>query len=575
MNKWNDINKRRKYLDELAVKLNIQQYSDWYKIRRKDLKLDDNGRSLYKVYQKYYIHIITLAYPEYDWLDWLFREPPKEIWEHVDPRKFMRWLTTDILKYDNYEDWHKITRKDIVKNGGRALFYKFGDRVSSIITALYPNYNWKLWLFDIGTPANFWSNDDNCRAFLEWLANKFGFKSKNEWYAIKNKDILRYSAGKIVRPGDSLIDTFIRLYPDINWDYNKFYQLPRNYWKDINNQKQYLERFYLDSGYTTMEDWYKCDTRTLCQHDKSALTYIRSIPRILKKVYPDYNWCEWKFKTSTRGFWENKDNHRRYMDWLFNELGYSDIEDWYKIKAKDFNDNFGRSVLKYYGCSIIKTVISVYPNYNWQLWRFYRRAFKHFVNSSFWSIKENRNQYLVWLSDKLGFNKIEDWYGLSLNILKANNGYSLYRYFNSVIGVVLDYIPDYDWDISRFGANLKSQRIMYRLIKQKYKDAKWEYRHPDLIYDKTGNNMKVDVWIPSENLVIEYMGQQHYYPVDIFGGEKGFIQNVARDREKRLKCSQKDINLLEVHYNWDQKSDSLFLLIDDKLNEAKLLRKGA
>lgn len=61
----------------------------------------------------------------------------------------------------------------------------------------------------------------------------------------------------------------------------------------------------------------------------------------------------------------------------------------------------------------------------------------------------------------------------------------------------------------------------------------------------------LDVFIPELSLAIEYMGKQHYEPVEFFGGEEGFHQIVERDREKAATCQKAGINLVYVRYDED------------------------
>lgn len=58
----------------------------------------------------------------------------------------------------------------------------------------------------------------------------------------------------------------------------------------------------------------------------------------------------------------------------------------------------------------------------------------------------------------------------------------------------------------------------------------------------------VDFYLPYENLVIEYNGQQHYFPVEWFGGQEVFEQQQERDHALRLYCKEHEINLLEISY---------------------------
>ena len=61
--------------------------------------------------------------------------------------------------------------------------------------------------------------------------------------------------------------------------------------------------------------------------------------------------------------------------------------------------------------------------------------------------------------------------------------------------------------------------------------------------------------------MIEYQGQQHYYPVNIYGGEEKFEIQQEHDRRKREYAKSNGYNLLEIpYYDYDN--------IEEILNKA-------
>ena len=48
--------------------------------------------------------------------------------------------------------------------------------------------------------------------------------------------------------------------------------------------------------------------------------------------------------------------------------------------------------------------------------------------------------------------------------------------------------------------------------------------------------------------LIEYDGEQHFKPVDYFGGEDGYKQTVYRDEIKNQYCKNNNIPLLRLPY---------------------------
>lgn len=62
---------------------------------------------------------------------------------------------------------------------------------------------------------------------------------------------------------------------------------------------------------------------------------------------------------------------------------------------------------------------------------------------------------------------------------------------------------------------------------------------------------RFDIWIPDRNIAIEYQGEQHFHPVQLFGGEAGLEKTMRRDDHKRNLCKQNNCMLIEVFPNYD------------------------
>ena len=75
--------------------------------------------------------------------------------------------------------------------------------------------------------------------------------------------------------------------------------------------------------------------------------------------------------------------------------------------------------------------------------------------------------------------------------------------------------------------------------------------HPQHKFDNCRNKNKLpfDFYLPKYNMCIEYQGQQHYKPIKVFGGEKGFKRIQKSDKIKKEYCLNNNIPLLEIKYN--------------------------
>ena len=60
--------------------------------------------------------------------------------------------------------------------------------------------------------------------------------------------------------------------------------------------------------------------------------------------------------------------------------------------------------------------------------------------------------------------------------------------------------------------------------------------------------------------LIEYQGEQHYYPVDFFGGEEYFKIQQDYDNKKRKYCEENNILLIEIPYYDKNKINEQYLL---------------
>lgn len=70
----------------------------------------------------------------------------------------------------------------------------------------------------------------------------------------------------------------------------------------------------------------------------------------------------------------------------------------------------------------------------------------------------------------------------------------------------------------------------------------------DDLHGLKGGRLSYDFYLPNFNLLIEYQGEQHEHPVDIFGGEDQFKIQQEHDNRKREYAQNHHIRLLEIWY---------------------------
>jgi hypothetical protein len=55
-----------------------------------------------------------------------------------------------------------------------------------------------------------------------------------------------------------------------------------------------------------------------------------------------------KLRKSPNGFWQQRANRRRYLDWLGQQLGFQQPEDWTRLRVADVLHHRGKGLLKRY-----------------------------------------------------------------------------------------------------------------------------------------------------------------------------------------------------------------------------------
>lgn len=96
----------------------------------------------------------------------------------------------------------------------------------------------------------------------------------------------------------------------------------------------------------------------------------------------------------------------------------------------------------------------------------------------------------------------------------------------------------------------KNEQLISMILDQKNIKYIREY-----IVSYNNHQHRFDFFLPDYNSIIEYNGQQHYMPIEYFGGEKGFKNRVERDKEKVSYCKENNLNL--IIFKYDQTSQEI------------------
>ena len=95
----------------------------------------------------------------------------------------------------------------------------------------------------------------------------------------------------------------------------------------------------------------------------------------------------------------------------------------------------------------------------------------------------------------------------------------------------------------------KSEFLVYQIVKKLYPSNTIYQFRPLFLKSEKGGQMSYDVFIYGLNIAIEYQGEQHFKPVDYFGGGKHFLDTQNRDQLKKKLSQDNGIKLIYINYD--------------------------
>jgi len=140
------------------------------------------------------------------------------------------------------------------------------------------------------------------------------------------------------------------------------------------------------------EDWYggfnqKELYEKITNYNPSIKKHFNFINNIVRNIFPEYYFLEWKFKNTSKGFWDEHENSVLYLRWLEKELDWSKPEDWYNLNQKLLIDNYGRYFNTKYIISEIPSVL--YPKYVFDYIKFNK------IRNGYWDDFEVLKKFLL------------------------------------------------------------------------------------------------------------------------------------------------------------------------------------
>ena len=75
----------------------------------------------------------------------------------------------------------------------------------------------------------------------------------------------------------------------------------------------------------------------------------------------------------------------------------------------------------------------------------------------------------------------------------------------------------------------------------------------------------LDFYLPNYNTAIECQGEQHFKPIEFFGGEERLKDTIERDEKKKILCEEHDIKIM--YFSNTQYNKEIFIDKNKMLRE--------
>ena len=693
------INNQQVFMDNLFKKFELNNMEDWLNISRRKISNEGGKSLLYYYYSNDLKKLLQTIYSNFPWLfeDLKINYSIEYFKSFENQKKFMEKLFFK-LKLNSIEDWHKISKRKIIKNRGKNLIYYFySNDLKKLLTTIYPNFAWE---FDDKihskkiAPADQFFSLQSQRQFMDNLFIKLNLKTINEWENKRSK--IQSNGGTLLLSKYPKYSDFLStIYPNFPWNFDQFITRKNSlkYFQLIENQRQFMDDLFIKSKLNSLDDWLNISKQSIIDRGGKWLfsIYEQNMNSLLSSIYPHHNWNISKYRSNSNQYFRSIENQREFMDELFIKLKLKSKEDWLKVTKSSIIKKGGFSILSYYSHDFSLLLSSIYPNFNWN--------FSHLkINSNLYFITlENQILFMEKLFKEYQFTSFDDWRKITRNRLKESGGFSLLSFYSNDLFLLFTSIyPNYPWKMENFELNLDfienqkklieniflklklnnldewikvtrnkfiknggkrlldiysndfklmlstiypdhswqfqnkkmkfkpnfyyfrsneflqkklaylkekyviySKKDWYRLplkydeinlyqaLKFIYPHEHWEkrlftirtkkynqrnlfvltqqlfsslllienYRHPYLVCANNQLHLEYDIYIPSLNIAFEYQGQHHFD--DIPSGFSHVELYRSRDREKEELSEKQQIKLITIPYWWDQSSTSL------------------
>lgn len=294
---------------------------------------------------------VAEAFPERGINPWEMSVTPMNFFDVKKNRiKALKWLIAKLGKDAcdlQTEDFHK---------GLESLLFAYGGSPFKAVSESYPKLNIKPWEMS-KTPSNFFDSPENRVKAVKWLVKKIGKDPIDLGISdfVENRLV-----GLIDFYGRSTFQAVSETFPKRKINAWEMKATPRGFYNEKQNRivatkwlvrKLKRQKLIQSPKDLTKEDFSKNRLYGILEHR----THFQAIT----EAYPNLGINEWEMASTPSGFYLNKENRIKAINWLL-ETTKKDAK---HLTAKDFSSNRLAGLLNgHYQGSPYLAVLDVFPN---------------------------------------------------------------------------------------------------------------------------------------------------------------------------------------------------------------------
>lgn len=206
------------------------------------------------------------------------------------------------------DDWYGVSVASVRENGGSELLDRYyGGVLYRALQNLYPEHDWKPWLFNQSVPKGHWDSLENQKCFVDWFYKETGMKGMEEWYGPVALNFAEKGGGGMLhRYSGSMPRLLQTVYPEHSWSFNKFStkyfswlserdqrkvtKTDRGHWDNKENWRELVEWVAKEMNIKTHSEWYRVASQQIQRIAPTSLFRKHGFFQVLSHVYPSHTW---------------------------------------------------------------------------------------------------------------------------------------------------------------------------------------------------------------------------------------------------------------------------------------------